>query len=343
MKPATTDEVLDLMDASFTSAALGAAMELGLFWLLEEQPRDATHVAEALGIPLGRCKYWLQLLARTGLLEEQPDGYVSSGTARAAILNAYDRDSWKLLAEEAGERLPGLCDLSRHLREPGSAWAALGLTPPMYLAAMTENAEAAHRFTRMLSELHGSLADELTASLDLSGVERLMDLGGGSGVMSVAFARRYPQLTVVVVDLANVCAAGRELADDESLADRIRFHAADFLRDELPSGFDVVLECDVNVYSETLFRKVRASLNPEGRFVILDQLAPERGVAPVSRLHWAFQGSMIDPGFAFPTAAEIQAQLESAGFQRVSQRTLPPIRDVAQRFTSDMVLIEAWQ
>ena len=168
-----------------------------------------------------------------------------------------------------------------------------------------------------------------------------MDLGGGSGVMSVALARRYPRLSAVVVDLANVLVAAHELAVEESLEHRIRFHSADFLRDELPSGFDVVLECDVNVYSEALFRKVWTALNPEGRFVIVDQLAPESGVAPSSRLHWAFQGSMIDPGFAFPTAAEIQAQLEGAGFQRVSHRTLPAMQDGAQRFTSDMALIEA--
>ena len=145
----------------------------------------------------------------------------------------------------------------------------------------------------------------------------------------------------VVVDTANVCAAARELAVEKSLPDRIRFHSADFLRDELPSGFDVVLECDVNVYSEALFRKVWAALNPGGRFVIVDQLAPERGVAPPSRLHWAFQGSMIDPEFAFPTAAEIQAQLEAAGFQHVSHRSLPPIQGGVQRVTSDMALIEA--
>ena len=223
LKPATTDEVLDLMDASFTSAALGAAMELGLFWLLEKQPRDATDVAEALGIPPRRCKYWLQLLARTGLIEEAPEGYASSGTARAAILNAYDRDSWALLAGEARGRLPGLRDLSRHIREPDSAWATLGQTPPMYLAAMAEDAEAARRFTRMLRELHGPLADQLAASLDLSGVDRLMDLGGGSGVISVALARRYPRLIAVVVDIANVLAAARELAVEESLENRIRF------------------------------------------------------------------------------------------------------------------------
>jgi len=38
MRPSSADDVLDLMDVSFHSAALGAALELGLFWLLDEQP-----------------------------------------------------------------------------------------------------------------------------------------------------------------------------------------------------------------------------------------------------------------------------------------------------------------
>lgn len=341
MKPTTTDEVLDLMDASFTSTALCAALELGLFWLLEEVPRDAGHIANVLGIPAGRCRYWLDLLARTGLIEEGAEGYTPSRNARTAILKTYGQNAWALLAEEARHRLPGLQDLSRHITEPGSAWAALGLTPPMYLTTMAGDAEAARRFVRMLYELHGPRAEQLARLLDLEGVARLMDLGGGSGVMSMSLVRRYPQLVAVVVDLANVCAASRELVVENSLEDRISFHPADFLGDELPSGFDLILECDVNVYSEALFRKLRSALNAEGRFVIVDQLAPERGLAPPSRLHWAFQGSMIDPDFRYPTAAELQAQLMSAGFRGVSHRTLPPIHDGAERFTRDTVVIEA--
>jgi hypothetical protein len=69
MKPATADEVFDLMDAYVTSAALNAALELGLFWLLAEQPLEAPAVGEALGIPPSRCRYWLQLLGTMGLIE----------------------------------------------------------------------------------------------------------------------------------------------------------------------------------------------------------------------------------------------------------------------------------
>ena len=61
MQPTTTGDLLELMESYIASAALGAAMELGLFWLLAEQPRDAAGVGEALGIPEKRCEHWLEL------------------------------------------------------------------------------------------------------------------------------------------------------------------------------------------------------------------------------------------------------------------------------------------
>ena len=341
MKPVTTDDVLDIMDASFTSAALNTALELGLFWLLESRSLDAKSVALELGIPPLRCYYWLQLLSSTGLIEESSHEYKSSSKARTTILEAYSQDSWALLAEEARGRLPGLCDLPIRIRESGSVRNALGLSRPTYVDQMLEEPERARRFTRMLYELHQPLADELAGFLDLSGVKRLMDLGGGSGVISIELVRRNPKLTAVVVDIPDVCAAGHEIAAENALEDRVIYHPADFLHDDLPLGFDMVLECDVDVYSETLFRKVKTALNPGGRFVIVDQIAPAEGVAPPSRLHWAFEGSMMSPEFMFPTKAQILEQLKNAGFQLLSEKTLPSESVLCTRFTSGLVVIEA--
>jgi SAM-dependent methyltransferase len=329
------------MDATFASAALGAAMELGLFWLLEAEPLDAQGVARAAGIPPIRCGYWLQLLCGAGLIEHGPRGYQPSQTARRAILDVYSRDSWAYLAEEARGRLPGLRDLSVHLRDVGSAWEALGLTSSSAYNRMAEEPETARRFTRMLCELHRPLADAVAAFLSLGGVNRLMDLGGGSGVVSQALVRRHPALETTVVDIASVCAAGRQIAAENSLERQIVFHPADFLRDELPSGFDMVLECDVNVYGVGLFRKVWNSLNPGGRFVIVDQLAPMEGVAPPFRAHWAFEGSMKNPGFLFPTAERIRDLLEKAGFRLLFEGPLAVTPGPCARFTEGMVVIEA--
>jgi SAM-dependent methyltransferase len=341
MKPTTTDEVLDLVDAHFTAAALGTAMELGLFWLLEDDPRDAAGVARELGIPTGRCSYWLQLLSSAGLVEESSGRYAPSATARTAILAAFSRDTWALLAEEAKTRSSCLRDLTLHIGESASVWEILGMAAPMHTAEMARNPRLARRFTHMLHELHQGLAEDVAGFLDLRDVSRLMDLGGGSGVMSMALLRRYPRLHAAVVDIENVCAVGRAIAAARGLKGRIDYLPADFLHDELPSGFDMVLECDVDIYGPALFSKVRDVLKPGGRFVIVDQLAPEEHVAPPSRVHWAFLGSLEDPGFRFLTPGELRDQLKGAGFRVESERALPPVPGAAARFTQRHVVIEA--
>lgn len=322
MKPESTDDVLCLMDGSFPAVSLTAALELGLFWLLEARARKPGEVAAELGIPDRRCLHWLQLLEKAGLLLRGERGYAPTATARRAILETYSEDTWRMLASEARRRVPGLRDLTHHLSDEGSAWTRLGEPPPDYVSAMAEDPEQARRFTRALHEIHRPLAESLAESLELERVERLMDLGGGSGVISMALLRRNPSLTAVVVDLENVCAAGRELAAEAALENRITYHPADFLQGELPGDFDLVLECDVTVYRSSLFEKVRDALKPDGRFVIVDMLADARDTVPPSRLHWALQRSLIDPEARYPSVAEVRRKMERAGFVIRDERPL---------------------
>ena len=341
MRPATADDVLELLDASFTAAAVGAALELGVFWLLEERALGEPEVAQALGVPPGRCRHWLALLCHAGLLENGPHGYQLTEQARAAILRVYSEDTWALLAQEARERLPGICGLPDRLRAPTPLTGGAGTETPAYVARMVEDPQRARQFTRMLCELHRPLAEALAEALDLHGVARLLDLGGGSGVLALALVRRHSHLAVTVVDVESVCAAGREIVAESALGDRIAFQAADFLRDPLPVGFDMVVECDVGVYGEALFAKVRNALRPGGRLVIVDQLAIPEGPPPFAHLRWAFERSLRDPGFSAPAEARLREQLEAAGFKAISEGRPLTIQDPARRMSEGMVVIEA--
>jgi predicted O-methyltransferase YrrM len=340
VKLTTTDEVLDLLDAHIDAAALGAAMELGLFWLLLDEPKDVVAIAQELGVPLGRCRYWLQVLERSGMVRGDGSAYSITDVARDSIVGAYSHDTWAFLAREIRERKAAFRDLALHIRDPRSIWDTLGLTPPDYFAQLLASPEEARRFTRMLYEIHLPMSEAIAVELDLEGAERLMDLGGGSGVMSMALLRKYDRLVAEVVDIPNVCAAGREIARENGMDDRISYRPTDFRQDDLPGGFDVVLDCDVGAYDETMLAKILPVLNPGGRLVIIDQFAPAPGVAPRARLGWAFQDSMQEPDYAYETATEIIARLEKAGFSEPTQRTLPPAG--VERWTGDWIIIEAF-
>ncbi len=187
---------------------------------------------------------------------------------------------------------------------------------------LEEDPDRARRFTHMLYEFHQPLAVEVAKTLDMSGVERLMDLGGGSGVISLALLRRHAHLASVVVDFPKVCAVGREIAAENGMEERLTYHAANFLEDELPSGFDMVLECDVGIFHKALFRKLHAVLSPGGRFVIVDDLIEDEGEVAPADLRWAFLRSLGDPDYRMGSWAEIEAQLSQAGFEPLPKQRL---------------------
>ncbi|MEE9593685.1 MAG: methyltransferase [Thermoplasmata archaeon] len=294
----TREDVGELLRGSIVSAGLGAALELHLFQKLKEEPTTSEAVARDLGIPPHRSHAWLELLAGLGLLERQDETYAITAATQAAILDAHSPESWALLAQEARAAYPAGDDLARHIGHPGSVWEALGRDRLDHYGRMAEDADWARRFTQMLYEYHQPLAKELVDTLDLTGVARLLDLGGGSGVISMALLRQQPEMEAVVVDVATVCDAGRAIAAGTEVDERVTYHPADFLEDDLPSGFDLILESDVGIHTTELFRKLRGSLNPGGRLVIVDDLAQE-GVVLTSRRR---ESSCPSPGSARPSS-----------------------------------------
>jgi SAM-dependent methyltransferase len=323
MKINTFSDVYELLGAYIPSAILGMALESGLFWMLDEQPRPAADVAREMNIPHNRCRYVLDLLVDQGLLSHDGEKYSPSKTAYATVMSSLTRESWATLAKQWEESIPSVCKLPIHIHEPGSVWKAMGCEPPNYFLQLKESPECARRFTHMLFEFHQPLADEFAEVLDMNNVKRLMDLGGGSGVMSMAICHRHPHTVSTIVDIQNVCKAGRKIVEEHSMSHRIGFFPADFTKDELPVEFDMILECDVCIYDDDLMEKLLKSLNPNGRLVIVDRFAREKGAMPPGRpITWGFSGSLINPDYNFPTVSDVQERLVRAGFKLLSERVL---------------------
>jgi precorrin-6B methylase 2 len=81
---------------------------------------------------------------------------------------------------------------------------------------------------------------ETLESVDLTGRKRLLDVGGGHGLYSIFFTRRYPRLEAWVLDLPTVISTAEEHIQKFSASDRVHPIACgleEFAREE---KFDVV-------------------------------------------------------------------------------------------------------
>ncbi len=97
--------------------------------------------------------------------------------------------------------------------------------------------------------------------------ERLLDLGGGHGLYSIAFTKINPRLTAVVFDLPEVVEKAREYVQRHS-ASRVEFVAGDFFVDDIGAGYDVVFSSyNPSGKSVWMIDKIRKALNPGGIYI----------------------------------------------------------------------------
>jgi cyclopropane fatty-acyl-phospholipid synthase-like methyltransferase len=191
-------------------------------------------------------------------------------------------------------------------------------------AAHEADPELARRFTAAMHSVSERPAAGLAEVVDFSKVRRLLDVGGGSGALSLAIARAWPNVRCTVWDLPVVCEIAREYAVAAGLSDRVTAEPGDMFGQPLPSGYDAVLFSQIlhDWGEETwpeLLAKAAAALPEGGLILVHEKLVEDDGRGPLANvlvnldmLVWT-EGRQLSPG-------ELRRHLESAGFGDVERR-----------------------
>jgi len=140
----------------------------------------------------------------------------------------------------------------------------------------------------------------------------VLDVGGGSGVMSIALAKRNPHLHATILDIAPVCEVAAGNIRRAGLARRVRTLGGD-IHGRLPAGHDVIMFCDIGPISKQLLRSAYKCLPANGLVVLVDRYFSEDGTKPLDRLVEHFAGS----SFGLATWKDMVEAVKSCGFQGV--------------------------
>jgi cyclopropane fatty-acyl-phospholipid synthase-like methyltransferase len=147
--------------------------------------------------------------------------------------------------------------------------------------------ELARRFTAAMHSVSARPAAGLAEVVDFSGVRRLLDVGGGSGALSLAVARAWPNVRCTVWEIPVVCPIATEYASAAGLGDRVTAAPGDMFREPFPRGYDAVLFSQIlhdwgeDVWA-MLLEKASAALPPGGLLLVHEKLVEADGVSPLA-------------------------------------------------------------
>lgn len=307
----------DLALSAVRAEALHLALEWQLFSQLQ-QPASAAQVARQLQLEPANTGYWLDTLWSMELLQRDPGEPCSYRNAPVAerYLRAtaahYCGDAWSFrlrgLRQFAGQ-------LGGHVRN--------GQPPAMPL----NNVQAIDHWTAaariQIAQEQRAVTVDLARRLmtqvpEFASARRLLDLGGGPGLVAIALAQANPQLSGEVFDFAQTVSVAADNLLQAGLDQRFSVRGGDLASDPIGEGYDLIWCSSVLHFMPDLdatLHKIHAALRPGGVLISAHAEIPmqARQASRVMPYYLAMQMQ----GRRVTHSGELQAALERTGFNRI--------------------------
>jgi (2Fe-2S) ferredoxin/predicted O-methyltransferase YrrM len=314
------DRLNEMIRGFMPSRCVLTALELDIFTAVgdganAEQVGTRIHAnARAAGILLGA-------LVSLGLLAKTGDEYKNTPeTARFFVQGSKDNQRNGLLhSANIWHRWSTLTEVVRRGTHIPIDAASTPEWTTNFIAGMQRNSK--------------DRAPLIVKALGTTGVRRILDLGGGSGSYSIAFAKASPEAQCEILDLPEVVPLTTEYVSKAGVAEQVSIRAGDMLHDDFGSGYDIVmLNAICHMFSEEqnldIFRRARKALAPNGRLVVQDFiLNPDKTGLQHAAL---FSVNMLvgtDAGASY-SEVEYASWMKAAGFTEVNRIKLPGPSDL---------------
>lgn len=316
--------VFEIFTGYQRTAALKAAIELGVFTEISKGNHTAEAIAKATGASVANKARGMRILCDylviIGLLSKEKDQYALSPEA-AVFLDrnspGYMGDAQRFLLDP--RLIAPYLDLAQVVRSGKTTMPDQGTVSydnPIWV-----------EFAKAMEPMMFMPAQEIAGMVAGEGEMQVLDIAAGHGLFGIMIAKQNPKAQVTALDWPHVLAVATKNAEKLGVADRHTALGGDAFTTEFGGPYDLVLVTNFFHHfdaaaCEELMRKVHAALRPGGRCVTLDFVPNEDRVSPPSAASFAMMmlgTTAVGDAYTF---AEYTKMFENAGFASSERHVL---------------------
>jgi DNA-binding transcriptional ArsR family regulator len=296
-----------------TSAVMAAA-EIGVADRLADGPRSVTELAEALGADETALGRLLDILTGSGVVRSTGDGRYALEPLGEPLRTDVPDSLRGFLRGAALWAGTGAVAGSVAVRSGGPSFESVFGLP--FWPYLQKNPEIGSVFNSAMVSFGGAMGTPCIDVYDFSGIDHLVDVGGGIGQLAREVARRNPSLRATILDQPHNIAEAETAIAADGLQDRCRAVAGDFFV-SVPGGDCYTLRWIIHDWTDeesiTILRACRESIAPGGRILLFEVVRPDADGPHLARtLDWVMLNVIQGQE---RTEKQYQALLKAAGFQ----------------------------
>jgi len=315
----TEDIDIDRVAYGFmASQALFSALELQIFDHIASNgaPMKAEQLMESCKVTAPRLLTLLTALTAMHALQKGPSGYSLSANASRYLVSSSKHFYGDYLRLQIGQQFYKHMTALPDIMQGGKA--------PNYELLFSDEREA-DNYTR--AQHNGSLATaaQLCKRVDFTGMQSLLDIGGGSGAFAITACRKYPSLQAKILEFPEVCKTGERFVAAEPLAvaKRIKYVRGSCLNTwpaELGRDHDVAL---MSYVSESvpaddvpmIYGRAYERLRPGGMLIVHSFMVEDTLDGPELGALWSLQHVAVNADGLGLAPSLVTRMMQDVGFE----------------------------
>jgi 2-polyprenyl-3-methyl-5-hydroxy-6-metoxy-1,4-benzoquinol methylase len=272
----TPESIREYINHFQKSRILLSAFELDIFTVLDKLPKTSDEVAKKIKADAHATDRLMNAVVALGFLEKKNEKFQNTKEASAFLVKGK----------------PGYMSGLHHTTSLWQTWSTLTDSVKKGKSVFQRPKTINNRDTFWLEAFIGAMhyraakqAPEIVAKIDMKGVKKVLDVGGGSGAFAMAYAKAGKNVNATVFDLPNVTPITLKYIHADKMAKKVDTANGDYNTDPLPEGYDIVfLSAVVHINSYkgniALIKKCASSLNKGGRIIIQDHVMNDDRTTP---------------------------------------------------------------
>lgn len=280
-------QVMQMIFGFVTTQAISVAARLGLADLLKDGAKSADELAQATGTQARPLYRLLRALASVGIFAEDDAGRFKL-TPLAEPLRSNTLDSLRDFSIFIGA--------DWHWRAWGDLFGSVQSGQPAferiygkaYFDYLGENAGPAQVFNDAMTSLSTAASAAVVDGYDFAGINKLVDVGGGHGMLLSSILEKYPQMSGILIDAPSVIKGTKEAIEARGLSGRCDAVGGDFFA-SVPAGGDAYIMKHIihdwnDERASTILQCCHRQMPPEGRLLVVEIVIPEGNAPSIGKL-----------------------------------------------------------
>ena len=319
----TPERIWQVITGYQMTAAMKAAIELGVFTKIADGNKTAATIAAATGSAERGIRILCDTMTVLGFLNKEASEYsLADDTALFLVQHspAYMGNMTDFILSPQQKR--GFDGLTNAVRKGGSTVdenASLDPESPMW-------ATFARSMTGMMMPSAQKMAAEL--GYEKNSPITVLDIAAGHGMFGITIAQHYPNSQIHAVDWRIVLTVAQENAEKVGVADRFHKIEGSAFDVDYGDGYDVILVTNFLHHfdiptCETFLKRCHAALKVDGQVLTLEFVPNDDRVSPPGEALFPLVMLAATPAGDAYTFKELDSMLSNAGFSKNEHRPMP--------------------